>query len=353
MPQAFPEIAKNLSGVEIIVGNGKKADIPEILGKYLKNKNRIFEVGDIKEEKEFKEEFHSSKKDRFRAFLKIEDGCDKFCSYCIIPYARGRVRSKPLEYIRRDVLNLCENNYKEIVLTGINLSSYGKDLNCSLEDAVKLVCSIEGVKRVRLSSLEPDLITEKFLDDLSKEEKFCPQFHLSLQSGSDKILKRMRRRYTRQEYLDLVKSIRNKFPLATFTTDIMVGFSGETREDFEDSLDIISKVGFLKVHVFPYSIRPGTLAADFDGKISRAEKTLRVQEMIDISKKTGKIIIESFLNQSLEVLYESVCEDGFYRGYTTNYIPVKVKCSEDIRGKILNTSILSIGNDFCEGEIIK
>ena len=352
MPQAFPQAAKELPDVDIVVGNERKAEIPDFIEKYLETKTKIFEVSEIRKVTEFKETAKNSSKEKFRAFLKIEDGCDRFCSYCIIPYARGRVRSKPLDEIERDVRNLCEKGYEEIVLTGINLSSYGKDLNCSLEDATQRICSIEGVKRLRLGSLEPDLVTEKLIDSLAKEKKFCPQFHLSLQSGSDKILEKMRRKYTRQQYLDVVKLIKRKIPLATFTTDIMVGFAGETEEDFNESLDIISQVGFLKVHVFPYSIRPGTLAANFDGQISKATKTKRVQKMIDTSQKISRIVIESFLNLKLEVLYESYAGDGFYRGYTKNYIPVKTKSAENICGKILETSLVSINEDFCEGKLI-
>ena len=302
--------------------------------------------------KEFKETAKNSSKEKFRAFLKIEDGCDRFCSYCIIPYARGRVRSKPLDEIEKDVKNLCEKGYEEIVLTGINLSSYGKDLNCSLEDATERICAIEGVKRLRLGSLEPDLVNEKLIESLAREKKFCPQFHLSLQSGSDKILEKMRRKYTRQQYLDVVKLIKSRIPSATFTTDIMVGFAGETEEDFNESLSIISQVGFLKVHVFPYSVRPGTLAANFSGQISRAAKTKRVQKMIDTSQKISRIVIESFLDCKPEVLYESYVGNGFYRGYTKNYIPVKTKSDENICGKILKTSLVSINEDFCEGKLI-
>lgn len=355
MPQAFPEVASGFSEVQIVVGNTNKFDIPELIENYIKNKEKKFEVEDIKKVLKYNEIFFvSQSKERYRAFLKIEDGCDRFCSYCIIPYARGRVRSKPLQDIKENILQLCKNNYKEIVLTGINLSSYGKDLNCSLEDAIKITCDCKDVKRVRLGSLEPDLITENLLNYLSKENKFCPQFHLALQSGSNNVLKRMRRRYTREQYLDLVNLIKEKFPLATFTTDIMVGFPGETEEDFIDTLNIIKEVGFLKVHVFPYSVRPGTLAADFDFQIDKSLKTQRVQKTIDISKETSRIILRSFMNFNTNVLYESKDENGFYRGYTENYIPVKSKNDQDISGKILKTSIIKLpeNEDFCIGQII-
>lgn len=352
MPQAFPKAAKKLN-IEIICGNNKKYDIPNLISKYLKTKKNIFDISDIRKETKLEEKnAPPSFNDRYRAFLKIEDGCDRFCSYCIIPYARGKVRSKTMENIKKDIQNLCDNNYKEIVLTGINLSSYGKDLNYGLDDVVREICKYEKIKRVRIGSLEPDLMSKKILLNLSKEEKFCPQFHLSLQSGNNEILKSMRRLYTREDYINLVRQIRKIFPLATFTTDIMVGFPGESEKYFNDSLSIIKEVEFLKVHAFPYSIRPGTLAAKFENQIDKSIKTKRVQKMLDISEKTSKITIEKFLNHNFNVLYESICDDGFYKGYTENYIPVKVKSDKDIRGMILKTSITLADTKICKGQLL-
>lgn len=351
MPQAFPKIAYSFEDIQIVLGNTNKQKVSSCIKEYLQNKIRILRVEEINHTKKFEETLPSCSKERYRAFLKIQDGCDRFCSYCIIPYARGRVRSKPLDIIKNDVINLCNNGYKEIVLTGINLSSYGKDLNCTLYEAVKLVCDIEGVERVRLGSLEPDLMTETLIDNLSKEKKLCPQFHLSLQSGSNTVLKKMRRLYTREEYLNVVRIIKNKIPNATFTTDIMVGFSGETEDDFQESINIISEVGFIKVHVFPYSLRPGTLAEKFGDTLSRNKKTQRVQKIIEISNKISKIIMEGFIDFEMDVLYETLDSDGFYKGYTSNYIPVKTKSNFDIRGKIIKTILKSVDKDFCIGII--
>lgn len=354
MPQAFSEVAETFKEVDIIVGNSEKYNIPSYIEEYNKNKTRIFKVTPINKISKFEKEFGFSMfNNKYRAFLKIEDGCERYCSYCIIPYARGKVRSKPLEDIKNDVLKLCKNNYKEIVLTGINLSSYGKDLNISLTDAIKEVCSIAEVKRVRLGSLEPDLVTNSFIDELSKQEKICPQFHLSLQSGSNNVLKSMRRLYTREDYLKVVEMIRQKIPFATFTTDIMAGFSGELEEDLNQTLSIIEEVGFLKVHVFPYSVREGTLAAKYENRVEKAEKIKRVQKIIDISKKTSKIILEGFLNYEVDVLYETLDSDGYYRGYSKNYILVKSKSCRNICGKIFKTLIISVQNEFCIGKIIK
>jgi len=353
MPQAFPELASKFEEVQIVVGNSKKECIPELINKYIQNKKPIFEVEDIFKVKKFKEISRASFGSRLRAFLKIEDGCDRFCSYCIIPYARGTVRSKKLEEIEKDSISLSKNGYKEIVLTGINLSSYGKDLNLKLEDAIKKISSIPEVKRIRLGSLEPDLVTEGFINSLSREVKICPQFHLSLQSGSNKVLESMRRKYNKEGYLNVVNLIKRKIPFATFTTDLMIGFPGETNEDFEESLKLVEEVGFLKVHVFPYSVRPGTIAAKLNNQIDGHTKTKRVQKAIDISKKISKIVIEGFKGLEMDVLYESY-ENGFYKGYTPNYILVKSECSWDVRGKILKTLLTYTTNgEFCLGKIIE
>ncbi len=352
MPQAFPGIASKFKEVQIIIGNNTKSKLPMLIDKYFKDKRQIIEINDINSMKKFEDIKTPTVSNRFRAFLKIEDGCDRFCSYCIIPYARGRVRSKSLESIKRDVINLSENGYKEIVLTGINLSSYGKDLNCGLEEAVKEVGKIPEVERIRLGSLEPDMLNERLINELCKEPKLCPQFHLSLQSGSDNTLKKMRRLYTRADYIKTVKFLREKFSDATFTTDLMVGFPGETESEFEESLSIIKEVKFLKVHVFPYSIRPGTLASKLDNQIDKVTKTKRVQKVVEISKKTSKIVLEEFANREMQVLYESYDSEGFYKGYTSNYILVRSQSSEDIRGKLLKTALACNQGDHFLGNIL-
>ena len=352
MPQAFPETAAGFRDVQIIIGNNKKSKLPLLIDRYFKERKQIISIDNINSVKTFEEIETPSISSRFRAFLKIEDGCDRFCSYCIIPYARGRVRSKSLESIRKDVINLSTSGYKEIVLTGINLSSYGKDLNCGLEDAVKEVGKIEAVERIRLGSLEPDMLNENLIKLLSKESKLCAQFHLSLQSGSNNTLKKMRRLYNREDYIKTVNLLRDNFSDATFTTDLMVGFPGETESDFEESLSIIEEIKFLKVHVFPYSIRPGTLASKFENQIGKAVKTRRVQKAVEISKKVGKIVLEEFANRKMKVLYESCDSEGFYKGYTSNYILVKSKSSEDVRGKLLETALVINQGDHFLGNIL-
>lgn len=352
MPQAEPGLAKKLENVDIIVGNTNKFHIPKILKEYFTKHQKLFDILPIKDITEFESTDVNYNPNRSRAFLKIEDGCNRFCSYCIIPYARGKIRSKPLENIKTDAYNLAKNGYKEIVLVGINLSSYGVDLGCDLPDAVEAVSEFDGIKRVRLSSLEPDLMTDDIIDKLSKIPKLCPQFHLALQSGSDNILKSMRRLYTNEDFISVVQKLKKKFKNATFTTDIMVGFPGETEENFKDTLNLIEKIGFLKVHVFPYSRRPGTLAANMENQISKALKAQRVKKVIEISKKSAKLVLESFLGKEFEVLYETKDENGYFEGYTSNYIPVKVKNDADIRGKLLHTKLLEYKQNFCFGVLV-
>ncbi|MBR0423427.1 MAG: tRNA (N(6)-L-threonylcarbamoyladenosine(37)-C(2))-methylthiotransferase MtaB [Clostridia bacterium] len=349
MPQAFPEKAKKLLGIDIVIGNSEKHEMVSVLKNYLRNKVKIFEINNINNVFKFEKATFDSRLQRSRAFLKIEDGCDRFCSYCIIPYARGRVRSKNLEEIKKDIFNLSANGYKEIVLVGINLFSYGKDINSDICEAVKVVAENPDIKRIRLGSLEPDLVSDEIIEKLSCEKKLCSQFHLSLQSGSDKILKSMRRRYTSEEYLKLIKKLRDEFPDATFTTDLMVGFPGETENDFEKSLEIIEKTEFLKVHVFPYSRRPGTLADKYLGQISKNVKTERVKKAIEFSEKISKMVLSKFIGKTLDVLFETKDENGFYEGYTSNYIYVKVKSDKDLIGNIERVELLKIDKNFCIG----
>lgn len=348
--QAEPDEISKMPDVDIIIGNANKSDIPQIIKKYLSNKKLTLKVDPIFNLKLFPNEIVNYSPHRSRAFLKIEDGCNRFCSYCIIPYARGRVRSKNLCDIENDVKLLAKNGYKEVVLVGINLSSYGTDNGKNLADAVEIACRVDGIERVRLSSLEPDLMTDEILLRLSKESKLCHQFHLALQSGSNKILKSMRRRYTGEEYISVVDKIKDIFPSATFTTDLMVGFPGESEADFRDSLELIEKVGFLKVHVFPYSVRPGTLAAGFGEQISKTVKTERVHEVIKKSSEACRKVLESFVGKTCEVLYETLDKDGLYEGYTKEYIPVKAKSNRDLRGEIIPTRMGSIKDNYilCE-----
>ena len=256
MPQAFPELAEDLTDADIVLGNSNRSSLlPHIL-QYLSTRQRIIDIVPHQTKEKFESMSVENFYERTRAFIKIQDGCNRFCSYCIIPYARGRVRSKPLDDLIAEVTQLAEKGYKEIVLTGINLSAFGQDINLHLCDAVEAVCAINGIERVRLGSLEPEQLSEDVIIRLSKQQKLCPQFHLSLQSGCDETLKRMNRHYTTEEYRTIVQNLRNAFDNAAITTDIMVGFPGETEEEFMQSLEFAKEISFSKVHVFAYSQRP-------------------------------------------------------------------------------------------------
>ena len=350
MPQAFPKDAESLYEADIVVGNTEPSKIPMLVDEFLKSGERIVEINEHGKNEIFNTPRIKEFEGRTRAFMKIEDGCDRFCTYCIIPKARGFIRSKSVEDIKREAENLSANGYKEIVLVGINLSSFGKDTGENLADAVAAVCSVSGISRVRLGSLEPDLMDDELLRRLSSEEKFCPQFHLSLQSGSDKTLKRMNRRYDSAFYYDLVCRIRKIFKNPSITTDIMVGFAGETEEEFNESIEFVKKVGFALSHVFAYSRRQGTVAAGLPYQITNAEKSLRSRKMIELTRKSQNEFYVSQIGTAANVLFETV-ENGEYLGYTENYTPVKVKDTNNLCGKTKKVKITDANNDFCEGEL--
>ena len=256
--------------------------------------------------------------ERTRAFVKIEDGCDKYCSYCIIPKARGPIRSKKKEELLKELVSLATNGYREVVLVGINLSSYGKDLGCNLIDAVELACSIDGLERIRLGSLEPELLSDEDIKRLSKMPKFCPQFHLSLQSGCTETLKRMNRHYTAEEYSQTVQKIRQSFGNSSITTDIMVGFPG-IRRRVQYFLFFVRHIGFAKCHVFAYSRRSGTRADNMPGQLTKAEKERRSAQMIAVTNQTLTCFLRSQVGHTEQVLFETRTKDGYYEGYTPNY----------------------------------
>jgi threonylcarbamoyladenosine tRNA methylthiotransferase MtaB len=282
--------------------------------------------------------------------MKIEDGCDRFCTYCIIPTARGWVRSKPLAEIKQEAEDLAKNGFVEIVLVGINLTSYGKGEDFDICDAVSAVAQVEGIKRVRLGSLEPDHITDQMLLRFKECEKFCPQFHLSLQSGSDKTLARMNRHYDTAFYRDLVERIRKMFPDSAITTDIMVGFAGETEEEFAESLAFAKEIGFAKAHIFAYSRREGTVAYGLPNQVTNAVKSERSKKMIETTLQTEYAFLDGYLGTTQKVLFEQE-QDGFFYGYTENYCRVKVKSQGISTGEILAVNIAGRENDVLVGEI--
>ena len=352
MPQAFPEDAEALHEADVVLGNSNRASLLPDIMKYLSSHQRVIDIIPHNNNQKFEAMKVDNFFERTRAFVKIEDGCNRFCSYCIIPYARGRVRSKPLEDLTSEINSIAENGYKEVVLTGINLSAYGQDIGLHLCDAVETACKPENISRVRLGSLEPEQLSEDVIKRLSKQKKLCPQFHLSLQSGCDETLKRMNRHYSSEEYLTIVRNLRKVFPNAAITTDIMVGFPGETVEEFTKSLEFAKKISFAKVHVFAYSRRPGTKANDAPDQITQAEKERRSHMMIELTQKTKEDFFKKQVGLTEPVLFERECEKGVYEGYTENYTPVTAPSGKNISGEILQVRIKEALSDFCVGEII-
>lgn len=350
MPQAFPKEADALREADIVVGNTEPSKIPLLVDKFLLDGERIVEIDEHKREEKFNTPEIKEFEGRTRAFMKIEDGCDRFCTYCIIPKARGFIRSKKVADIKREAESLAANGYKEIVLVGINLSSFGKDTGENLADAVSAVCSVSGIMRVRLGSLEPDLMDDELLKRLSAEEKFCPQFHLSLQSGCDRTLKRMNRRYDSVFYYDLVCRIRRIFDNPSITTDIMVGFAGETEDEFAESLAFAQKVGFALSHVFAYSRRSGTVAAGLPNQVTNAEKSARSRKMIKVTRDTQAEFYSKQIGKTVKVLFETN-EQGEYLGYTENYTPVRLKSDIDLCGTLKRVQIIEATKDYCVGQL--
>ena len=316
MPQAFPEEANELIEADIVFSNKNDGDILSLINEYNLNKNRLVKIEQHKTGDEFWDcsidRFH----ERIRAFVKIEDGCDRFCSYCIIPKSRGRVRSKPLDTLKNEIEALANGGIREIVLVGINLSAYGKGEDFNIVDAVKICNENEKIKRIRLGSLEPDHLTDEVIDGLSSCEKLCPQFHISLQSGCNKTLKSMNRHYTAEEYKALCTKLRASFYDASLTTDVMVGFNDETEADFSESLDFVKNIAFEKVHVFPYSERVGTAASKRGDNVSKQEKEHRAAVMIEETEKRRPVNSRLFLTGRRTGIQGNHCRvSRFFQNY--------------------------------------
>ncbi len=327
--QTNPNEVINIPGVDIVVGTKGLNQIVTLIESYRNNKHErkpLLKVDDISENVLFEENgLKQAFKDRTRAYVKIQDGCEQFCSYCIVPYARGAVKSRAADNIKTELLNLANSDVKEIVLTGIHLASYGNDFNnkISLIDVIKMTNEIEGIKRIRLGSLEPGIVDEKFLESLSGTSKFCPYFHLSLQSGCNKTLKEMNRKYTVEKYKKSVDLIYNYFPHSAVWTDVITGFPGENQADFNESKSFIKESGIRKIHVFPYSPKKGTPAASYPNQIETFTKNERARELRELSSELYQNFLEMNLGRNAPVLFERANEDGFL-GYTDNYIEVAV-----------------------------
>lgn len=354
MPQATPEIAENIPEADIVTGTKERGNIVSLVNEFTKSRNQIVSIGKYCASDKFEEIIPGDFSEKTRAFVKIQDGCNQFCTYCIIPYARGRCRSKPLDILEKEIYTLARSGHKEIVLVGINLAFYGKEFGIRLVDAVELCCKINGVERVRLGSLEPEVISDEDLLRLSKLPQFCPQFHLSLQSGCDKTLKAMNRHYNTEEYYGLVKKIRNIFPECSITTDIMVGFPNETNEDFEASLEFVKKVGFAKIHVFQYSPRNGTPAAK-QPQIKNSVKHERADRMKNLGDELKQKYLEKQISKTVPVLFERENSPEFHQGYAPDYTLIKIpakNCEKSLRRLIFYVKIRESEKDCCIGEII-
>ena len=351
--QVAPDEVFAIEGVNLVLGTNDKSKIVDIIEENFDKNTRMKIVRDIKHEKTFEPLTEGLPEGRTRAYIKIEDGCDRYCSYCIIPYARGPVRSRDMESIEKEAACLAENGFKEVVITGIHIASYGKDTkDANLIDVLKRIDSIEGIERIRIGSIEPYIVTEEFVGELKKIEKLCPQFHLSLQSGCDRTLKAMNRRYLSEDYRKALELIRKNIPDSAFTTDIIAGFPGETDQDFDECLEFAREMGFLKIHVFPFSSKKGTKAEKMSPQIPKKIKNERAKRLIEISARSTEDFIGSYIGKTLPVLFEERNEDGLFSGYTKNYIHVLAESEEDIQNRILDVEITGIQGESAEGRII-
>lgn len=344
--QREPEKAMALPGVTAVIGSAEKNRIAEVCEEALAGRKANL-VRDISHERVF-EELPAEAEGRTRACLKIQDGCDRFCTYCAIPFARGRSRSRSLDSIRRELVRLNEAGFAEVVLTGIHLTDYGRDIGGkTLADAIDCAKGLDGIKRIRLGSLEPHGMTDELIERITAEKKVCRQFHLSLQSGSDTVLARMKRGYTAEEYAEIVEKLRSAYgegrDRVAITTDIIAGFAGETQEEHNETLDFMRRIGFARVHIFPFSRRSGTIADRMPGQLTNAEKSARAQELIAEGKAEERAFLERFIGRTESVLVESKHDNGLMGGFTESYVRVLVPEAEP--DTLINVVIKSIKED--------
>lgn len=348
----YAQVAKNeleqIPEIDIILGINEKNEIVQIVENYIEKmaeqdkRSQEAEIDDVSKQKEFLDFGDVTYTEKNRAVVKVQDGCNMFCSYCIIPYARGRIRSRKIESVVSEIEKIAKEKIKEVVITGIHVASYGKDFDnentskkIRLIDLLEAINKIDGIDRIRLSSLEPTIVDEEFATRLSKLDKICDHFHLSLQSGCDETLKRMNRKYTTQIYRDAVATLRKYYPEASFTTDVIVGFPGETDEEFVKTYEFLKEIDFYRLHVFKYSPRRGTVAEKMPNQIDGNKKEERSNKLIELSNNTENKHNKNYIDKTVKVLFEEF-EDGFFKGHTTNYMMVKVAGSEEQLGKFVN-----------------
>ena len=344
----YAQVAKNelakIPEIDLVLGNNEKVEIVKYVEEYINNHINNVELDDVMYSKEFSDFGDVTYTEKTRAVIKIQDGCDRFCSYCIIPYARGRVRSRKPENIISEITQIASKGIKEVVITGIHIASYGKDFamskdskltNYRLIDLLEEINEIQGIQRIRLGSIEPLLITVEFVERLKKLEKICHHFHLSLQSGCDETLKRMNRRYTTEQFKEIVRLLRNAYSDVNLTTDIIVGFPGETDEEFNKTYQFLKEIKFYKMHIFKYSPRKGTKAAVMPNQINGDIKEERSKKLIELSDRNEIEYNKSYIGKNVEVLFEEE-KDGMYKGHTQNYIMVYCQSKEKLDNKIID-----------------
>ena len=356
--QVSPEEILEIEEVNLVMGTNERRTIVDEIKKLeiVEGEKKASTVDDIMKVRAFEEIEISQSNGRTRAFMKIQDGCDRFCTYCIIPYARGgKVRSRDIESIVNEAKTLSENGYEEVVLTGIHVASYGKDLreeNVNLLDVIKRINEIDEIKRIRTSSVEPILFTDEFVNEVSKMEKVMPHYHLSLQSGCDDTLKRMNRRYTTSEYKEIVEKLRREIPDVAITTDVIVGFPGETEEEFEKTYNFLKEIELSQMHIFKYSPRKGTKAADMNNQVPPQVKHERSEKLLQLNKENFEKFAGRMIGKEFEVLFEQELGENRYEGLTPNYLKTIVAYDEDICGKIVKVKITEVKDEYVEGILV-
>ena len=351
--QVAKEELEKIKEIDLVLGNNEKANIVNYIEQFIKSKKTIISIEDVMQNKEFIDFGDVTYTEKTRAVIKVQDGCDRFCSYCIIPYARGRVRSRKPESVISEITKIAKTGIKEVVITGIHVASYGKDLkqNYYLIDLLEEINKIEGIERIRLGSIEPLLIDDEFLSRLNKIKKICHHFHLSLQSGCNETLKRMNRRYTIEEFTNIVEKIRNQYKDALITTDVIVGFPGETEKEFNKTYEYLKKIKLYKMHIFKYSPRKGTKASIMENQIDGTTKEKRSKKLIELSNKNQEYYNKKYLGKEVEVLIEEK-KGEIYKGHTSNYIMVECGSKENIENKIVTVKCTDSEITKIKGNVI-
>ena len=339
--QVSKDELEQIPEIDLCLGTNDKTQIVEFVEKYIDENNKKEELDNILYDANFEDFGSVTYTEKTRAVIKVQDGCDRFCSYCIIPFARGKVRSRKPESVIQEIKEIAKSGIKEVVVTGIHVASYGRDFkeDYRLIDLLEEINKIDGIERIRLGSIEPLLITEDFMERLIKLEKVCHHFHLSLQSGCTETLKRMNRRYTAEEFEVIVERLRKYYQDVILTTDIIVGFPNESEEEFECTYEYLKKINFYKMHVFKYSPRKGTKASEMPEQIPGDIKEIRSKRLLELSDNNEIRFLDSYIGKTVEVLFEECDEQGYYKGHTANYIMVKVKSEEDLSNKIVNVDV--------------